>query len=58
MMGTYFHLIEEGAATKEDRALTLAALSRPASGHGQDNADPPNFTELDRQGNAYMADQP
>jgi len=24
MMGTYFHLIEEGAATKEDRALTLA----------------------------------
>ncbi|OCJ15262.1 hypothetical protein A6U87_24365 [Rhizobium sp. AC44/96] len=46
MMETYFHLIEERAASKEDRALILAALFRPSPGHGGDSVDPPNFTEL------------
>lgn len=46
MMDTYFHLIERDAATKEDRALILNALFRPAPGHGSDNVEPPNFTEL------------
>lgn len=46
MMDTYFHLIEKQAAQKEDRALILAALFRPAPGHGPDNVDPPSFTDL------------
>jgi Family of unknown function (DUF6161) len=46
MMDTYFHLIEQQAALKEDRALILAALFRPSPGHGPDNVEPPNFTEL------------
>ncbi|TKT45338.1 hypothetical protein [Rhizobium sp. LC145] len=46
MMDTYFHLLEQQAALKEDRALVLAALFRPTPGHGPDNVEPPNFTEL------------
>ncbi|CDZ61452.1 Hypothetical protein NGAL_HAMBI2605_15080 [Neorhizobium galegae bv. orientalis] len=46
MMDTYFHLIAEQAAVKEDRALILAALFRPSPGQGPDNVEPPNFTEL------------
>lgn len=46
MMDTYFHLIEHQAASKEDRALILNALFRPIPGHGAENIDPPNFTEL------------
>lgn len=45
MLDTFFHLIEKEGAVKEDRALVLNALFRPAPGHG-DNVDPPNFTEL------------
>lgn len=45
MLDTFFHLIEKEGAIKEDRALVLNALFRPAPGHG-DNVDPPNFTEL------------
>jgi hypothetical protein len=43
---TYYKMIEEQAATVDDRALILAALCRPAPGHGGDSVDPPNFTEL------------
>lgn len=46
MMDTYFHLIEHQAASVEDRALILAALFRPAPGHGSDNVDPPDFTDF------------
>ena len=46
MMDTYFHLIGQQAAVKEDRALILNALFRPTPGQGGDNVDPPNFTEL------------
>ncbi len=45
MLDTFFHLIEKEGAVKEDRALVLNALFRPAPGHG-DNVEPPNFTEL------------
>lgn len=45
MLDTYFHLIKKEGAAKEDRALVLNALFRPAPGHG-DNVEPPNFTEL------------
>lgn len=45
MLDTFFHLIEKKGAVKEDRALVLNALFRPAPGHG-DNVEPPNFTEL------------
>ncbi|CDX27757.1 hypothetical protein MPL3356_70216 [Mesorhizobium plurifarium] len=43
---TYYKMIEERAATIEDRALILTALCRPPPGHGGDSVDPPNFTEL------------
>ncbi|WP_075289164.1 hypothetical protein [Pararhizobium arenae] len=46
MMDTYFHLIAEQAAVKEDRALILNALFRPTPGQSGDSVDPPNFTEL------------
>ncbi|NRP70090.1 hypothetical protein ILFOPFJJ_00968 [Ensifer psoraleae] len=46
MMDVYFHLIEKNGATSEERALVLNALFRPAPGHGPENVDPPNFTEL------------
>lgn|GEM_PF-2366702 len=46
MMDVYFHLIEKNGATQEERALVLNALFRPAPGHGPENVDPPNFTEL------------
>jgi hypothetical protein len=46
MMDVYFHLIEKNGATPEERALVLNALFRPAPGHGSENIDPPNFTEL------------
>lgn len=46
MMDTYFHLIEHQAASVEDRALILAALFRPAPGHGPDNVEPPDFTDF------------
>ncbi len=46
MMDTYFHLIEHKAASVEDRALILAALFRPAPGHGPDNVEPPDFTDF------------
>ncbi len=52
MMDTYFHLIERETASKEDRALILAALFRPTPGQGPDNVDPPNFTELLQKGMA------
>ncbi|UXT96749.1 hypothetical protein [Agrobacterium tumefaciens] len=45
MLDTFFHLIAKEGAVKEDRALVLNALFRPAPGHG-DNVEPPNFTEL------------
>lgn len=43
---TYYKMIEERAATVEDRALILSALCRPAPGHGGDTVEPPNFTEV------------
>lgn len=43
---TYYKMIEQSAATVEDRALILQALCRPAPGHGADSVDPPNFTEV------------
>lgn len=46
MMDTYFHLIAESAAVKEDRALILAALFRPTPGQPNETVEPPNFTEL------------
>ncbi|HEV7319634.1 MAG TPA: DUF6161 domain-containing protein [Ensifer sp.] len=46
LLDTYFQLIERDSASKEDRAVVLAALFRPLPGHGDDNVDPPNFTEL------------
>lgn len=46
MMDTYFHLIEHQAASVDDRALILAALFRPAPGHGPDNVEPPDFTDF------------
>lgn len=46
MLETYYRMIEKSAATKEDRALVLQALMRPAPGHGSDSVDPPNFTEV------------
>ncbi|ASQ10657.1 hypothetical protein [Sinorhizobium meliloti] len=46
MMEVYTHLIEHNGATSEERALVLNALFRPAPGHGPENVEPPNFTEL------------
>lgn len=46
MMDTYFHLIEQQAASVEDRALILAALFRPAPGHGPESVEPPDFTDF------------
>jgi hypothetical protein len=46
MMETYFHLIEQNAAVREDRALILNALFRPGPGQVADNVDPPNFVDL------------
>ena len=46
MLETYYRMIEDDAAKKEDRALVLQALVRPAPGHGADSVDPPNFTEV------------
>lgn len=46
MLETYYRMIEKSAATKEDRALVLQALLRPAPGHGPDSVEPPNFTEV------------
>lgn len=46
MMDVYVHLIENNGATQEERALVLNALFRPAPGHGPENVDPPNFTDL------------
>lgn len=46
MMEVYTHLIENQGATPEERALVLNALFRPAPGHGPENVEPPNFTEL------------
>lgn len=46
MMDTYFHLIEQDASTKADRALILNALFRPTPGHSAESVDAPNFTEL------------
>lgn len=46
MMDTYFHLVGEKMAETEDRAVMLAALFRPAPGHGPDNVEPPNFVDL------------
>ncbi|MER9757562.1 DUF6161 domain-containing protein [Mesorhizobium sp. M0166] len=43
---TYYKMIEQQAATKEDRALILQALCRPPPGHGSDSIEPPNFTEV------------
>ncbi|RUV03492.1 hypothetical protein EOB36_05900 [Mesorhizobium sp. M6A.T.Cr.TU.017.01.1.1] len=43
---TYYKMIEQQAATKEDRALILQALCRPPPGHGNDSIEPPNFTEV------------
>ncbi len=46
ILDTYYRMIEDGKAAVDDRALILAALCRPSPGHGADNIDPPNFTEL------------
>ncbi len=46
MMDVYVYLIENNGATQEERALVLNALFRPAPGHGAENVDPPNFTDL------------
>ncbi len=46
MMDTYFNLIEENAAVKEDRALILNALFRPTPGQSSDDVEPPNFIDL------------
>ncbi len=46
MLETYYRMIEKSAATREDRALVLQALMRPAPGHGPDTVEPPSFTEV------------
>ncbi|MCO6407038.1 hypothetical protein [Hoeflea alexandrii] len=46
MMDTYFLLIAQQAASKEERGLILNALFRPSPGHGSDNIEPPSFSEL------------
>lgn len=46
MLNVYVRMVERQEASKEDRAVVLAALFRPAPGHGQDNVGPPDFTQL------------
>ncbi len=48
-MDTYFHLVENGKASPEERGLMLNALFKPLPGQGQENIDPPNFAELVRR---------
>ncbi|MEI9410945.1 DUF6161 domain-containing protein [Mesorhizobium sp. Ld1326N3] len=43
---TYYKMIEQQAATKEDRAMILQALCRPPPGHGGDSVDPPSLTDV------------
>ncbi|WP_173420749.1 hypothetical protein [Ensifer adhaerens] len=46
MMDVYTFLIEQDKASPEERGLVLNALFRPAPGHGAENVEPPNFTEI------------
>jgi hypothetical protein len=50
MLNTYFFLIEQDAATKQDRGAILEALFRRPPGHGADTVEPPHFTELLKYG--------
>jgi hypothetical protein len=50
MLNTYFYLIEQDAATKQDRGAILEALFRRPPGHGADTVDPPHFTDLLKYG--------
>ncbi|OBQ68427.1 hypothetical protein EFV37_24955 [Mesorhizobium loti] len=43
---TYYKMIEQEAATKEDRSMILQALCRPPPGHGGDNVEPPSVTDI------------
>ncbi|MBU4527280.1 MAG: hypothetical protein KUA43_19135 [Hoeflea sp.] len=52
MMDTYFMLIAQQAASKEERGLILNALFRPSPGHGSDNIEPPSFSELVGRGSS------
>ncbi|MGF0521852.1 hypothetical protein ACQEDT_10115 [Agrobacterium pusense] len=48
-MDTYFHLVENDKATPEERGLMLNALFKPLPGQGQDNVEPPSFTDLTKR---------
>ncbi|CAI2936139.1 hypothetical protein [Aminobacter niigataensis] len=50
MLNTYFFLIEQDAATKQDRGAILEALFRRPPGHGADTVEPPHFTDLLKYG--------
>lgn len=50
MLNTYLFLVEQNAATSQDRGALLEAMFRRAPGHGPETIEPPNITDIMKYG--------